>query len=463
MIKRGMHEPRKFDAVWWVDGQEHPLYPGVLAFDPDEALSLEITVPAVRASGTTVFETGVPVFRESIIGRHVEQEPVTLIGCKILPVFKNDAFVKLSITAEMALFGGEYRSWETVARKSVSVKYSLLHKWMWETPFLDRKNEQGKFVGVEFSPRKDIRIDLTNSINLVIWRTWGCSYKASGYEGSAYELTAGELVQFQFPEARPIASIFDSYIRGLQRLLTLFAGTEVFLDEVFSLPEADNGLVLLQRNPGIRRANRGLPSVNMLVQFADVRDHIGDIIRKWFEIQERLSDVLNLLFIEKGLSAQSPNQGFLVLAQALEVYHRSSSLFENSVEDKAVFDARRQRIFDAIPEEAIWLKEKLNFANEKHLAMRIRDVLDAHKQEVGDFMESPDEFSKNVRATRNHLTHYATKKNRVSQIPSGESIVKLVDQLRGLLHLCVFQELGISGEPVRRLIYTLNHPSARAW
>ncbi len=190
----------------------------------------------------------------------------------------------------------------------------------------------------------------------------------------------------------------------------------------------------------------------MHASFKDIRNRASEVISQWYRLESSLSDVLNLYFATVFNQSLYLHQNFLFLAQALEVYHRTSPNFENQVQPKAEFKARKKKITDAIPAEKDWINEKLAHANEKTLAQRLGELIALHPNDAEQFIENRDHFCDSIRHTRNHFTHYGTSEEGKEKIVEGVELMKLTFQMQTLLEICIFSDLGITGEPIRRII-----------
>jgi hypothetical protein len=235
------------------------------------------------------------------------------------------------------------------------------------------------------------------------------------------------------------------------------SGLAVTINELdpIEIPLPDNVRLILQSNSGVLQAKRDLIHHNMFVSFADLQARAPDVIHLWYRLETQLKDALNLYFAVRFNTSLYDNQQFLFLAQALEVYHRSSDSFNGYVQPKAQFRARKKAVIDAVPGEADWLKEKLAHANEKTLAQRLQDLLQKHATLVSRFIQNPSAWADTVRATRNHFTHYSTAEENVHMVAKGSNLVRLAKEMQTLLEICILSDLNITGPPIDRLLHKL--------
>ncbi len=288
---------------------------------------------------------------------------------------------------------------------------------------------------------------------MVIWPTLQFNQN-----NSKVDLVEGHGVEFRFTEPCSVKETRLKYVESFRRFLTLLISRPVYVDKVYFHPndgEVPHEANLLQSNPVVESADRKTLYPGMVVSYRDISEKFGDVIRRWFELEESLVDVLNLYFATIFVPDLYINQTFLFLAQALEVYHRTSPNFENQVQPKTDFRARKKNIIEKVLEEKDWLTEKLAHANEKTLAQRLNELIGLHQNEVDQFIEDTTEFSDSIRHTRNHFTHYGTGEKGMEKVAEGIQLIDLTAKMQTLLELCIFSDLGISGAPISRMIQNL--------
>ena len=98
-----------------------------------------------------------------------------------------------------------------------------------------------------------------------------------------------------------------------------------------------------------------------------------------------------------------------MLAQALEVYHAHSPLFDTFETSKETHEKRLKGILENVKsgKDRNWLEYKLKFSNQKALSHRIDEVLSLYSTESAQLMAGIESFSEKVRDSRNYYTHYS--------------------------------------------------------
>lgn len=439
------------EGNWRIEGADKDSHYGVLNFDPSSGLELVVKMPQdIKVAAVLGAFAKPPSVPSTIFGRTKDNYPVSLYGCKGTNFSSSGGLKSYTISAMIGLVGREVDQWENVAYDHIHAEFSLFHNWL----AMSRVSfENGAEIQVKVAERKTIEADIDQSAKLVIWPTLNFNQ-----DSAKVVLAEGHGVEFRFSQALPVKETRRKYVQSFCRFLTLLVNRRVFVDNVYFHPEDGANpyeVALYQTNPGVEAADRKTLFHGMLVSYRDISGDFSDIIKRWFKLEESLADVLNLYFATIFVPGLYINQTFLFLAQALEVYHRTSPNFDNQTQSMAAFRARKKIIIDKVPEEKEWLTEKLAHANEKTLAQRLDELMLLHKNEVNQFIDDTREFSDRIRHTRNHYTHYGTKEKGMEKVAKGGQLMDLSAKMKTLLELCIFSDLGISGEPINRMIQHL--------
>lgn len=439
------------EGKWRIEGPDKDAHYGVLNFDPSSGLELVVKIPQdiglAEALGALAKPPTVP---STILGRTKDSFPVSLYGCGLTNFNSSGGLKSYTVSSMIGLVGREVDKWENIAYDHINAEFSLFHNWMGLSLV---SVENGKEIKVKVADRETIEAEINQSAKLVIWPTLSFNQ-----DSSKVVLAEGHRVEFRFSEALPVKETLHKYVESFRRFLTLLINRRIFIDNVYFHPKDGaflHQVALYRSNPGVEEADRKTLFPGMLVSYRDISGDFSGVIKRWFELAESLADVLNLYFATIFVPGLYINQKFLFLAQALEVYHRTSPNFENQVQSKPEFRARKKNIIEKVPEEKEWLTEKLAHANEKTLAQRLNELMNLHKNEVAQFIDDVKEFSDSIRHTRNHYTHYGTGEKGMEKVAQGIQLIDLTAKMQTLLELCIFSDLGISGAPIDRMIQNL--------
>jgi hypothetical protein len=447
-----MNKPRTIEGRWWIFGLEKDPHFGALAFDPEDGCKLEIKMPQQVSFEDVIRQTRdqwkVSVPRR-IHGRDKHGAPVVLFGCYCHSHSVSAGLATYEISAIRALLGC-VDSHEEPKFDSAYIDYSLLHQWLGRTSIGPAKPDTKYWV--THSPQPDISADLGDGTILIIH-----SQAFPSHSVTEFRITEKQQVELKFSKPLPVAAIMMRYVEPFRRMLSLFAGPEVFVDEVFFGAKGERRkaefVELLEPNRGVGRADRKLIFANALVPYREIESDFPKIVQRWFRYHEQLDAVLNLYFATVFNRHLYSNHEFLFLAQALEVYHARNPNFTRAERPRTEFRQMVKTILSSVPHPLRrWLDEKLRYANEKTLAQRLDDILDRHPSEVATFIPDRAYFTSKVRQTRNYYTHYDEELKRKGKIAEGEELFRIATQMRRLLEISILRDLGIIGTAIRRFI-----------
>jgi hypothetical protein len=261
-------------------------------------------------------------------------------------------------------------------------------------------------------------------------------------------------------DPRQIKEMHDWVMRPLRYLLTLACDAPVQLKEIFLFSESlkdDVGGHLINRE--VKYVFAGWPaeeekkqhSFKMLFPLDQVQDQFQDLVESWFSLFEPLHNCLDLLFAVILGPRVYLETRFLLIAQAVEVFHRR--MFPGRVLPRNEHRERVRTIVDSVNlSHREWLKEKLAYSNEPTLLQRLNEVCEYAGGNSDRLLGS--EARKRVKDTRNYLTHYdQTSKSKAAE---GEELYRLGERLIALLQVCFLRQLSFSEDRSWELLKRTN-------
>ena len=454
IYQRNMNERVTIEGRWWIFGADKDPHFGVLSYDPNDSTVLTVKIPGEGGikSLFELFKQRKYAVQPTILGADKNNQPVSIFGCYVLNSVASFGQQDFVIHAMMVVCGLQITAWDELCLDRISAEFTLLHNWVGAS---NLEVIDGSTTTVTIAELKSAEYALDGNVRLNIWPT-----HAMHHGSGRLIIEEGHRVEFRFAEPRKVKEILLTHVESFRRFLSLTTGKVVFTDKLYTYAEGGHPEVTFYRgNPGVSGAERKLPHLYMRASYQQIRASFGQVINRWYELESTIDDVLNLYFATIFNRNLYMHQQFLFLAQALEVYHRTSPNYKNMVQSKAEFRARKKQIVKAVPSEKDWLNEKLAHANEKTLAQRLDDLLTTHADDVSQFIEDTKIFADSVRHTRNHFTHYGTEDEQMSKVAQGVDLIKITCQMQALLEICIFKDLGIIGEPIARIIKSSNSQS----
>jgi hypothetical protein len=187
----------------------------------------------------------------------------------------------------------------------------------------------------------------------------------------------------------------------------------------------------------------------MLLPFRDLEqtDLAEVLFKNWFEREEELRPVCDLLLSTVYSPGQYVQSTFLSLAQAVESFHRR--VYGGTYVSEEEYSLIKQALIDAIPEGAdeafsAKLTGTLGYGNELSLRSRLEFLFRSVQLEHFVSLSGNDDPRKFVQVLlnlRNYLTHY---KGRKPEILEGVvDLYNLNRRIAALLMLMVFKHLGL--------------------
>jgi hypothetical protein len=176
----------------------------------------------------------------------------------------------------------------------------------------------------------------------------------------------------------------------------------------------------------------------------------SELIDKWYGIFHSFEDALALYYSVIRGHVTVIEARFLLIAQALEIFHRRR--FGNATIPKAEHNRRvRQIVAASPPVHKEWLRDALSHSNEPSLRSRLA----ALRQHAGSaFVRgTPESLPKRLADSRNYHTHWDERlKNSAAR---GEDLASLTDGAIRMFQLCILNELGFDDDQRTKSMSTM--------
>ena len=445
-------------GVWWLPGKFEDKVPGKLSFDPTTGESLDLRIEGHYLH--TEFDNGVYPILLGI----VDATKFSLTNCIIIDGYRRqtrDFVVRKRVFAIETIFEGHhFKSIDDIAFEYISASYTYLDDWM------DQRNFRFEDGSVNYlQPEattiqlEDVSISFSAGVRESIRRT-----KVVMKEVCWVNVTPNE--ERHFDEYRQLVDI------QLPNFLTLATGMPNYpssVGTVFAKGEIPQDVNIYYQVPGYFDKPPPIIVEYMLFVFEDVRNCPSKYLPTWIAKSEQLLSVSELYFqtIYKGRSL-SAKTGFLLLAQALEAYHRN--LHGGKYLPSNKYRPVQQKLKNAIPdwfedEHRNNLKAAIDNGNDYSLKTRIiriceeilrnylvdsnYAIIDSLLTDAEGFSDK-DGFPEKVKTTRNYLTHHPKKRPK-NVIPDDE-IPLYVAKLRFILRICFLVELGFPPDQIKKRV-----------
>ena len=453
-----MKEKRTIQGQWYIFGDGQQPAVGILKYDPDTGLTLDVqrhrAPNLAQAIGGAGFQSP-PVVR----GMDAHGNAVTLFGCFVIKSNSTAALDDYKIAVSCAMVGAHYNQFNDATFNEVRSTYSILDAWLIRSSIAMLPQNAGLPAYQQQHP-PDVSTTLADGTSVRL--TMSLHSRTSN---SSVALSQSQFVHFITPNATSARTLSDDYVFKFGKLLSFLSRIDVVVDQIaFPQRGAMRGEVeFLCAVPGSSKVKRTLDNLAGLVPYQEIAALLPHLVVNWFNYYEEMEAILSLYFTAISQSDIPVNTRFLLLAQALEAYHSRSDRFVAEIQPKEAFKARRKAILDLVMEagEKSWLKENLNFANQKKLATRLNELIADQQAYVAQFINDPARFADVIRWTRNYYTHYGeNEEDRIDRgagrIAQGAEIITFYFQMRALLELLFIRDLNLPASAAARVINWVN-------
>ena len=449
-----MNAPRTIEGQWRIFGSRSRAYIGTLNYDPNDGL--ELVVNFAHNRGLAGVFRGMAHRRRrcphTIHGLDANGCPVTLFGCSVVESNLSAGFEKYTIRPLAAILGDHFDTWARAACSTVDVRYSLLDNWLFRpVTTIDQTPDGGLAYHPQHHP--DLVVPLAGGACLTITHS-----KSFNESVQMVEIRQQHFIRFSFPHPISLKAANDNYVSPFRNFFTLLTNSKVFVDSVKFSREHQNPdltpLELLVSNHNVEKADRETLSPHMLVPYADIATQLAQIIPAWFVYYRDMESIISLYFAAIWSNGIPDTTQFLLLAQALEAYHSRCNLFSSSIQSTASFRSRVGRILEHIEsrDEKRWLKEKLQHANQKTLAQRLKDLMSRNDADLARFIRKPTDFRNKIRNTRNYYTHFDETLRRSGKIATGRELAVITFKMRALLLIFFLRDLRLPQTAIDRVV-----------
>ncbi|WP_206754401.1 HEPN domain-containing protein [Leptolyngbya sp. FACHB-321] len=205
---------------------------------------------------------------------------------------------------------------------------------------------------------------------------------------------------------------------------------------------------------------------NILFAYPGNPEKFEILIKNWFEKSDWLEIVCELYFYT-FYEKLYPQNEFLILTQALEVFHRKNPKFKQYESSEEAHKEKISRILKVVPAKDLdWLERRLEHSNEKRLRKRLQDILASLRSVIKQLSSSRRGFSlissaksqsslsQQIAFNRNCLTHY--DESCKEKAADNRQLYYMVEKLKIIICLSLMKELGFEEEEITVLLSESN-------
>ena len=399
---------------------EHPtlILTGELRISAPHQYDLFLDLPHYGLTNPGYWESRIGKEIPIILGVTVESQPLTCSDCQIYSSStsygapRSVSWHQLKIWAHCCIFGAHIEDVSCARFSKFSGYFTGFNLWAsaYDGELFPDDEEDKKRTGTK---RRD-EIKGFGAITIL---------EAGAEAVSIGNVSRRTQIRYWKPSFEPSANVsldqLLDIVRDFQRLLCLFQGMAVGFDEIrarLALPsdptrtKQREDVEIMVMMTGYKVPTKRGPHDQDLVPLSCAADRWPEIVANWFNWSEARAAVLNLYFAVLFGKSLFQEHKFLFLAQAVEGYHRC-------------------RYDRDIP-----------------FVRRVEEVATAHAHILSFFINDIPKFCEEVRDIRNEFTHPGP-----GTPPPRSNVQLLWRQLRSLLEICFFHDLGLGAQVLERV------------
>jgi hypothetical protein len=454
-------EKKCIEGKWWLPGQESTAASGTLTFDPQSGATLAVEQRQSRSFDEILLamaKNEEPPAHLVIFGCDDSKNPITLHRCVCHRQSDAAEMEGCSFTVQSVFLGAYLSNPDEIQFGSLQIEIDYLYVWLGLSAnrTVSKLNEDCVYTETTALP-KPIELDLGPHGTMHLLTSGGTGF--SWNMNQRLETRRWESrIWWQLRETVSL-KVLDDYVHAICRLFSLLVGKPVRLrgysvmrnrigePQIYE-GKPDTGVEVLRARYSNPESVPEVWGTQFAVLFEEVRNNLAACISRWFDYHTRFKTVLDLYFGEFFSRSYHSETRFVLLTQALEVYHRIR--FPNGEESEDKWQSKVAEIVKSVPiEYQEWLSKKLKWSNEKRLRKRLEELVGIHAETLKPIVRKPASFAGLVTETRNHFTHWGSSE---SSIISDDELPAYTDRVRRLLQICILSDLCISNTAAQRII-----------
>lgn len=463
---------------WWLPETPDRKISGILKFDTTNGGRLELL-------GTLVdIQEREQAWHPVILGKCLGGKLTLLNNSKIHSELTPEEVGITIFKTEIICDGIHLQDKNDLEFLSLSIHYSYLNQWVGISSFNIQRSSTTREITIDCKDKLAVtKVQLTENITLSIDVLF---FKKENWVRDV-QIHQTAYVTINFSDKHPLNEI-ENIMRNFQNFLSFamrypvrpLSVNGVMIGECFDSQDGTykQGYVYVKLyRAHLDTMNNSQSALfpresisfysDIIFDFNKISSKFEFLIKNWFEKADWLETVYDLYFATVYNSKLYLQNVFLILVQALEVYHRKNPNFEQYETSEEQHFEKINSILEAIPDEhREWLKTKLKYSNEKRLAARLKAILDNLLdvlQQLSNTRAGFRELSikknqkrliREIVDNRNYLTHY--DKSLKEKAADDLELSCITEKLKIIICLCLMKELGFEKEEITEFLSISN-------
>lgn len=449
------------NGKWWLPGMEREQIDGYLNLEQQHEITLELNGAFKDWSELTEFSR-----YDIILGVSSDGKLVTLYKCyESNSRISMPGYARTSFEVSCIFEGHHFESEGQLSFDRYYVSFSNLDNWARISGFkVLQQYDENKYLSkytVEYSVPEDTRFTEVDGVSI------GLHYRFNSNVNIVSGIRMTQSTFFKISKNESTIAFQDFmrvYLYNLQNFLSLVVGETVYpitimgginaLDEV--LEDGRNSkknISIILPKPSYQGEGKEIQTFQMNFPYDSIKEDVGTMLHNWFQKSDVLLPIYDLYFGTLYHSTMYLQQRFLSIAQGIESYHRRVFGGTYLPDDQA--DSLTSKIVSVIKDELTGdirntFINKLSHLNTFSLRTRLKWLIKLHYDFIAPIFEADKTFVDAVVTTRNYLTHF--DESQSAKAKRGVELYIVTEQLKFILEVCLFTELGVSKEKMMKHI-----------
>lgn len=399
-----MANPTTYHGVWQVPdarGMYTEQFSGTLTYYGDKPTTLEL-IHEPHSGSISIFHN-----YDKILGEGYGNVKYTLFGASMV---QEEGFQKTTFVIQYVLIGKHVKSLNEMCFDTCMIKYPYLNHWALDNRINRGTNNSQTFISLDFGHRPPFfTIEIEDGLSVMLWGQMTDS-------SNRYSITATQVTNFNIDTHQNTSlNTFLKIICEFSQFLSIALFAEQHPSEVIF---ANKGVSINYPLLFTKKTSTE-PWIQSLIKFDELKNKIGDVLRKWHLNYDRVSPISHYLI--RALKESNPFDvpDFLTIAQALDGF------FKRFVNNKDGKDTRqyKQQIDKLLKQfEGVEVIQKCNIDSE---------VLTQTRHKYSHLI--PDEDDKTNKA-----------------VEEGAPLYWLTQKCIVLLTCCILDVLGLTTDEINQ-------------
>ena len=400
----------KYSGFWWFPNNPDERFFGLLEYCAEKGIILKLTIPMNESTLSGRGEINETIYQDVINGILENGEKITLTHCYEKKTQKHDNlkqriyFLIKEYLVEIIYLGETFSKNEDIKFEEITVIFSHLNK------FIFQKNKTSP------STLSSIKIELENAKITIEEGIRFSQNNSNQISLSYYEKSEKHFCSFRIKPKTELSydSFMERYIVPLRNYFSFF----LLFDSVIPLEITGtftvNGKfqeINIYRKIFIFSKKLNAETENTFNIMSLKEEQIINSLKLWFIKNRELHPVIDLISAVQLNPELYIEAAFLLLTQALEVYHRKA-LGGNYLSNED-FESFKETVLQVVPKGlsepfVTAFKSNLNFRNEYSQRKRFKKLFEVVNTDLDLKLDKKklEEAVNQVVDTRNYLTHY---------------------------------------------------------